>query len=78
MIDSKKAFGPIGFIFLVLVFVIVWFVWLGGAVGDWGHYIVLTNNYTGLEAFFYENLNMWIFITLILGIMGFFYFGGGE
>lgn len=75
---NKKGEGPIGFIFLILVFIIIWFVWLGGWVKEWGLSIVQTNGYTGFEAFFYTNLNMTIFIALILGILGYFYFGGGQ
>lgn len=74
--NKKAQVGPIGFIFLVLVFVIIWFIWLGSFVSEWGQAIVITNSYTGFEAFFYSNLNMLIFIVLILGSLGYFYFGG--
>lgn len=75
---NKKGQGPIGFIFLVLVFVIIWFIWLGSFVADWGARIVETNGFTGFEAFFFYNLNMVIFMCLILGILAYFYFGGGQ
>lgn len=74
--DRRAQAGPIGFILLVLVFVIIWFVWLGSFVSEWGQAIVATNGYTGFEAFFWSNLNMLIFICLILGILAYFYFGG--
>lgn len=73
---NKKAEGegPIAFIFLVLVFIIVWFVWLGEWIADSGQQAIVSGGLTGIEAFFYANLNMWVLIGLILGVVGFLYF----
>lgn len=75
---NKKGAGVIGFIALILVFNIIWFVWLGSYVAQAGQLAVINGNLTGVEAFFYSNLNMVIFIADILGVMGFLYFGGGN
>jgi len=74
---NKKAVGPIGAIFLLIFFNIVWFVWLGGWVNEAGQ-IAISNGASGLETFFYTYLNFFIFIAQILGIMAFIYFGGSE
>lgn len=63
---------------LFLVFVVMWFVFLGKFVADVGLNIVQEQGLTGVEAFFYSNLNMVIFVIMILGIMGFMYFGANQ
>jgi hypothetical protein len=73
---KKAQVGIIGVIFLVVVFVIVWFLWLGGVVSDFGQLAIETGGLTGAEAFFFANLNLWIFIALILGLMAFVMLGG--
>ena len=66
--------GIIGAIFLFLVFIVVWFVWLSGWVNTVGNDVVTSANLTGIEAFFFSNLNFTIFICMILGMLGFMYF----
>jgi len=74
---NKKGSGPIAFIALMLVFDIIWFVWLGGFISAAGQGAIEGAGLTGVEAFFFGNLNLVVFIANILGIMGFLYFGGG-
>ena len=75
---NKKAVGPIGAIMLFLVFLVMWFVWLGAWVNTVGAMVVTTNGLTGIEAFFFENLNFVIFICMLLGMLGWMYWGGGD
>jgi hypothetical protein len=72
---GKKAVGPIGAIMLFIVFLVMWFVWLGAFVNSIGHMVVTDNNLVGVEAFFFENLNFVIFIGMILGMLGWMYWG---
>lgn len=76
--NKKAQNGPIAGILLFMVFIILYFVWLGGWLAEMGQLIIMTNNYTGFEAFFYSNLNVVVFLCLLLGIMAFLYFGGRE
>lgn len=76
--ENKKAVGPIGAIMLFIVFLVMWFVWLGAWVNTVGAMVVSTNGLTGIEAFFFENLNFTILICLILGMLGWMYWGGGD
>lgn len=71
---NKKGVGPIGAVFLFLVFLVIWFVWLGGWVNDVGTIMVTQNNLVGIEAFFFSNLNFMILICMALGMMGWMYF----
>lgn len=74
--NKKAQEGPIAFIFLLFAFIIFWFVWLGKFLVDMGQLAIINGNMTGIEAFFYANLNLWVFIALILGMLGFMWFAG--
>ena len=74
---NKKGSGPLAFIALMLVFDIIWFVWLGGFIAEAGQSAITAGNLTGVEAFFFANMNIIVFIGNILGMIGFLYFGGG-
>jgi len=73
--DNKGEVGPVGAVLLLLVFIVNWFVWLGSFMTTVGQNIVTDNALTGVEAFFFSNLNFVILICMILGIMGISYFG---
>lgn len=75
---NKRGTGAIGGIFLFIVFIVIWFVWLAGWINQVGEMIVTTNNFTGIEAFFFMNLNLCIFICMVLGIMWFMYSGAVQ
>lgn len=78
LLGNKKAVGPIGAIMLFLVFLIMWFVWLGAWVNSVGAMVVATNGLVGIEAFFFENLNFTILMCMILGMLGWIYWGGND
>jgi hypothetical protein len=78
ILTRKSQTGIIGAVFLFIFFLIIWFIWLGGWVATTGHNVVVENNLSGVEGFFYDNLNLIILICLFLGIMGFMYFGMGA
>lgn len=73
---NKKGIGLIGAILFFLVFLIIWFIWLGGWLGDIGQLIVTNNSYTGIEAFFYSNLNLLLLVVVFLGMMWWSFSGG--
>lgn len=76
---NKKGFvGPIGAIFLFLLFIVLWLMFLAEWLNEVGAMIIATNNLVGLEAFFYSNLNLMVFIIMVLGMLAFMYFGGGD
>ena len=78
MFSNRKGVGIIGAIMLFMVFVVMWFVWLGGWVAYVGHQVVIDNSLTGIEAFAFDNLNLIIMLVLILAMMGWAYFGGQQ
>ncbi len=76
---SKKAqSGPIGAIILFIFFVIMLFVWLGKWLADVGQGAVNTASLTGVEAFFFSNLTFIVIICMLLGMLGWMYFGSSQ
>lgn len=78
LLRNKKGVGPIGAVMLFLVFLVIWFIWLGGWLNTVGAIVVADNGLTGIEAFFFENLNLLIFVCMILGMLGWMYFGSNQ
>jgi len=76
--NKKAQVGPIGAIMLFMVFLVIYFIWGASWVSQVGADAVVSANLTGLEAFFFENLNLTIIICMLLGMMGWMYFGGGN
>lgn len=72
--NKRGEVGPIGAIILFIVFLINWFVWFGAWLGNLGEIIILENNLVGLEAFFYANLNLVVWICMLLGMLAWGYF----
>ncbi len=75
MIKKKAQGGPIGAIILFIFFVIMLFVWLGRWLSDVGQGAVDSGSLVGVEAFFYSNLSFVVIICMLLGMLGWMYFG---
>lgn len=71
--NKKAQGGPIAFIFMVLVFITLWVMFIGEWLVNVGQQAIIDGSLTGIEAFFYANLNLWVIIGLTLGILGWFY-----
>lgn len=71
--NKKGQVGVVGAIFIFLVFLLNWFIWLGGFLADVGTNVVVSNSLTGIEAFFFSNLNLVVLLGMILGMMGWMY-----
>lgn len=78
LLKNKRGIGPIGAIMLFCVFLIIYFVWLSSWVSEAGTVAIAQGNMVGFEAFFYANLNLWIILGMILGMLGWAYFGGQQ
>lgn len=74
----KGQAGAIGVIFLLIVFIVNWLIWLAPIISDVGQDVIKNNNLTGIEAFFFANLNLVIFFALLLGVMAYLYLGGRQ
>jgi len=76
--NTKAQQGPLEFLAGVVVFVILWFTWIGGWLVDVGQQGIIDGSLTGFEAFVYANLNVFVFIGLTLSILGYMYFISGQ
>ena len=73
--NKKAQHGPVAFVFLILVFLIIWGIWLGKFISDNGARESREQHMEGIEAFFFENQNIIVFFGLVLGIIGWMYWG---
>lgn len=77
--NKKAQAGPIALIFFVLIFIVLWFTFLGEWLNTVGQLTISLNNLTGIEAFFFANLNLWVLIFgLFLGSIGWLWFGSQQ
>lgn len=67
---NKKGQGAIEILFLYLIFIIFYFAWLGEWLATVSALVMATGNFTGVEAFFYSNLNLWVFLGCTFGLFG--------
>lgn len=75
---KNKRGGLLGFAFWIIMFVCVWAVWLGGFLAEWGQRNIIDNSLIGLEAMFYANLNLWVFLGLLTIVYLGIRMGGGQ
>ena len=75
---KAQSSGSIGVVFMFLFFIINWFVWAGKMINEAGALAITSGGATGIEAFFYDYLNLFVLIALILGLMAAITFGGGD
>lgn len=76
--NRKGQAGPLAMILMFILFVILWALWLGSFIQEWGARMVADNGLSGVEAFLVSNLNLWIFFGLIISIAWATYSGGGR
>ena len=70
--------NPIKLLFNALLFLILWAMFLAEWLITVGTNYILKNNSTGIEAFFYNNLNFLVFICFILMLVLAGVFGGNT
>ena len=67
MFKGKKG-QVITAIFLLLVFLIFWILVIADLLSTWGNQYVLINGSSGLEAFFYQNINLLIMFVVAISV----------
>lgn len=75
---NKKGLSIITLVFWVITFVLVWALFIGKLLNEWGQQAVITGGFTGIEAFFYSNLNFVVGIVFLIAILSIALFGGGQ
>lgn len=67
---NNKAFSKISIMYIAIVFLIVWAMFLAPQLAYWGHQAVINGAYSGIEALFYDNLNLVVGVIFIMALMG--------
>jgi hypothetical protein len=73
---EKKAITPLTVAFWVLVFVMIWFLFLGKFLNMGVGMAIENGNLTGIEALILANLNLLVFICMIIFIIAYGYLTG--
>lgn len=70
--------GAIGLIFIDIFFIINWGLWMGSWLSTVGDQAISSTGVTGVEAFVFGNLNLIVFIALLLMNLIYFTVGGEK
>ena len=76
--NNKAQTGIATYLGIVFVFVIIWAFGLGAFISYWGAQAVSVNSLSGIEAFFFSNLNLVIFFALIISSAGVLVWSSGA
>lgn len=77
MILNRKG-GIIGFFFQIAVVIVMWAIFLADLFTWVGENALAGGNLSGIEAFIYTNLNVVIFIGIVIVLGAVNVFGGGQ
>jgi len=75
---NKKGIGIITLFFWVISFMLVWSLLIGKMLSEWGQQAIISNNLTGIEAFFYANLNFVVGIVFLIAILAISLWGTNQ
>lgn len=56
----------IGWIFSLIIFIVIWARWLGKELAFWGQRYIAINSPSAFESFLIANLNLWVFLWLLI------------
>jgi len=66
---NRKAFSKISIIFYAIVFVIIWALVLADQLNTWGAVAIANGGYSGIEALFYQNLNLVVAVIFFISLL---------
>jgi hypothetical protein len=72
---SSKGQTGLAVLFVLAILGVVYFAGLAGTIGALCSSYIVTSNLTGLDAWFFANINFVIIIGYILALLGVGYFG---
>lgn len=75
---NKKGFSIITLIFWIIGFLLVWILFVGRILNEWGQQAIIGGELTGIEAFFFGNLNFVVGIVFLIAVMFIALYGGGQ
>jgi hypothetical protein len=66
---NNQGISKISIIFFSIVFIILWALFFAGQLSTWGNVAIVNGGYTGIEAFFYANINLMVGIIFFIAIL---------
>ena len=76
--NKKGNLFVIGWIFSLIIFIFIWATWLGKELAFWGTRYIELNSPSAFESFMIANLNLWVFLWLLIITVIVLYGGGGN
>jgi hypothetical protein len=76
--NKKGMLGIVSYFFGLIIFLFIWAFWLGKFLNEWAALTITANGYGGILAFFLSNLNIFVFMGLILSTALVIYLGGEQ
>ena len=77
--NNKQGQGGIlGYFFVLGVFILIWALFLASFFNTFGQQAITANNLTGLEAFIWGNLNLFVTLGVLVAGAGGVFFAGGQ
>jgi len=73
--NSKAQMGILGFLFAYITTFIVWVTWASEPISYWAEQLILNGGITGVKAFLIVNMNFWVFLGFIIGLIIMIYVG---
>lgn len=67
--NKKGQLGILTFIFSFFIFIVFWAAAGGSLLKDFGESAIAEHGYTGFTAFVFANMNVFVFIGLLLAII---------
>jgi len=66
---NNKGLSKISLVFFAVVFVILWALFFGSQLTQWGNVAIINGGYSGIEAFFYGNLNLVVGCIFLISML---------
>ena len=73
--NKKGQLGVLAAVFAIFIFILFWAMAAGGLLKQVGEDAVIEHGYTGLTAFILVNMNLFVFIGLLLAVIVYVGFG---
>jgi hypothetical protein len=70
--------GLVRVFFLLITFLLIWAIWLGRFLNEWVADFLSKNYVSGIEAFLWGNINLWIGLMMFIGVLIYVYSGAYQ
>jgi len=75
---NKKGFSIITLFFWVISFILIWSLFVAKILNEWGQQAIINGGLSGVEAFFFANLNYIIGLVFLISILAISLWGTNQ